>query len=78
MDGTWFIFLQGIRFDLVVMGMLMGPALLAAPWLSGRKFGGAALRYYLVAVTIFMVWIELGTIPYIDQYDARPNYIYVE
>ena len=78
MDGNWFILLQGVRFDLVLMGMLIGPALLAAPWLSGRRTGSRVLRYYLVVVTIFIVWVELGTIPYIDQYDARPNYIYVE
>ncbi|MFC1702054.1 hypothetical protein ACFL1J_04850, partial [Pseudomonadota bacterium] len=36
------------------------------------------LRYYLVAVTVFILWVELGTIPYIDQYDSRPDYIYVE
>ena len=77
-DGVLFILLQGIRFDIVLMGMLIGPALLMAPWLSGRRFGGALVRYYLVAVTFFVVWVELGTIPYIDQYDARPNYIYVE
>ena len=76
--GSWFILLQGIRFDLVLMGMLVGPALLAAPWVSGRKTGTSVLRYYLVVVTFFVVWVELGTIPYIDQYDARPNYIYVE
>ena len=76
--GSWFILLQGVRFDIVLMGMLVGPALLAAPWLSGRKFGGPLLRYYLAAMTFFVVWVELGTIPYIDQYDARPNYIYVE
>ncbi len=76
--GTGFILLQGIRFDLVLMGMLLGPALLAAPWLSGRKFGVSALRFYLLAVTLYVMWVELGTIPYIDQYDARPNYIYVE
>ncbi|MDX2418444.1 MAG: LTA synthase family protein [Xanthomonadales bacterium] len=77
-DGSLFILLQGVRFDIVLMGMLVGPALLAAPWLSGRKFGGSLLRYYLVVITFFVVWVELGTIPYIDQYDARPNYIYVE
>lgn len=76
--GGWFILLQGVRFDIVLMGMLVGPALLAAPWLSGRKFGGSLLRYYLAAVTIFVVWVELGTIPYIDQYDSRPDFIYVE
>ena len=76
--GALFILLQGIRFDIVLMGMLVGPALLAAPWFSGRQFGGSVIRYYLVAVAFFVVWIELGTIPYIDQYDARPNYIYVE
>jgi len=77
-DGVWFILLQGIRFDIVLMGMLIGPALLAAPWVSGHKYGGPMLRYYLVAVTMFVLWMELGTIPYIDQYDVRPNYIYVE
>ncbi|MGB5487258.1 MAG: LTA synthase family protein [Lysobacterales bacterium] len=76
--GSWFILSQGVRFDMVLMGMLVGPALLAAPWLSGRKFGGLLLRYYLAAMTFFVVWLELGTIPYIDQYDARPNFIYVE
>ncbi|MBT8071585.1 MAG: hypothetical protein KJO80_14220, partial [Gammaproteobacteria bacterium] len=76
--GTWFIFLQGLRFDIVLMGMLIGPALLAAPWQAGRKRAGQVLRAYLVLVTVFVFWIEMGTIPYIDQYDARPNYIYVE
>ena len=33
-DGTWFIVLQGIRFDIVLMGMLLGPALL---WLRGFR-----------------------------------------
>lgn len=77
-DGTWFILLQGLRFDLVLMGMLLGPALLAAPWVSGHRFWESLLRYYLVVVTMFVLWVELGTIPYIDQYDTRPNYIYVE
>jgi len=77
-DGNWFILLQGLRFDLVLMGMLIGPALLLAPWLSGRHYGALLLRVYLAVATFFIVWVELGTIPYIDQYDARPNYIYVE
>ena len=76
--GAWFIFLQGIRFDIVLMGMLLGPAMLAAPWVSGFKKGVSLLRYYLVAATVFVLWVELGTIPYIDQYDSRPDYIYVE
>ena len=76
--GTWFILLQGIRFDIVLMGMILGPALLAAPWVSGYKAGVALLRYYMVAVAVFVFWVELGTIPYIDQYDSRPDYIYVE
>ena len=76
--GSWFILLQGVRFDLVLMGMLVGPALLAAPWIPGHKTGEFLLRSYLVVVTFFVVWVELGTIPYIDQYDARPNFIYVE
>ena len=76
--GTWFILLQGVRFDIVLMGMLLGPVILVAPWLSGRKISGSLLRFYLAAVTFFIVWVELGTIPYIDQYDSRPDYVYVE
>ena len=76
--GSWFILLQGVRFDLVLMGMVLGPAMLAAPWVSGSKRAMSWLRYYLVAVTVFILWVELGTIPYIDQYDSRPDYIYVE
>ncbi len=76
--GTWFILLQGIRFDLVLMGMLMGPALLLAPWMAGFKMGVTSLRVYLVMVTLFVLWIELGTVPFIDQYDSRPDYVYVE
>ncbi|MGA9572914.1 MAG: LTA synthase family protein [Lysobacterales bacterium] len=76
--GTWFILLQGVRFDIVLMGMVMGPALLAAPWLAGFRKGVTGLRIYMVVVTLFVLWVELGTIPYIDQYDSRPDYIYVE
>lgn len=77
-DGIGFILIQGIRFDLVLMGMVLGPALLAAPWTAGRKWAAKFWRFYMTVATVFVVWVEMGTIPYIDQYDARPNYIYVE
>lgn len=77
-EGLGFILIQGLRFDLVLMGMLLGPALLAAPWAAGRTWSAKVWRLYLATVTLFIAWVEMGTIPYIDQYDARPNYIYVE
>ncbi len=76
--GALFIILQGLRFDIVLMGLLLGPALLAAIWVPGHRYGEALLRYYLVAVSMFIVWVELGTIPYINEYDVRPDYTYVE
>ena len=76
--GAGFIFLQGLRFDIALMGLLLGPALLAAPWVWGRKTAGLWLRFYLATVTFLIVYLELGTIPFIDQYDTRPNYLYVE
>jgi len=76
--GAWFILRQGVRFDLVLMGMVMGPALLLAPWVTRFEKGVTGLRVYMVLVTLFVLWVELGTIPYIDQYDSRPDYIYVE
>jgi phosphoglycerol transferase MdoB-like AlkP superfamily enzyme len=77
-QGVEFILLQGFRFDLVLMGMLLGPAFLFAAWFSGHRRGGFLLRCYLVFVTMFVCWLELGTIPYSDQYDTRPNFVYVE
>lgn len=77
-DGIDFILLQGLRFDIVLVGMVLGPALLAAPWFAGRKPLGRLLQLYLVLATVFVVFLELGTIPFIDQYDTRPNYLFVE
>jgi phosphoglycerol transferase MdoB-like AlkP superfamily enzyme len=76
--GAWFIFLQGLRFDIALLGLLLGPALLAAPWVSGRKTAVLLLRCYLATMVFLIVYLELGTIPFIDQYDTRPNYLYVE
>ena len=76
--GALFIFIQGLRFDIALLGLLLGPALLAAPWVSGRKTAGLLLRCYLATMAFLIVYLELGTIPFIDQYDTRPNYLYVE
>jgi len=80
MLGT--VFLQGLRFDLVLVGFLIAiPVLLL--WLFATstplaRVGGTLLRIYLVACFAGIVFMELATPSFINQYDARPNRLFVE
>lgn len=80
--GTAFILLQGVRFDLVVLGLLLSipvalspvvlnSSALAKPWLG-------FLRYYLLACVGSYLFLEVATPPFIGEYDVRPNFLFVE
>lgn len=76
------VFLQGLRFDLVLVAFLIGiPALLL--WLFATSavmlgVGRTLLRWYLVACFAGLVFMELATPSFINQYDARPDRLFVE
>jgi phosphoglycerol transferase MdoB-like AlkP superfamily enzyme len=81
-DGVLFILLQGIRFDLVLLGLLLGiPAIitsLAAPMRPALSIWNPLLRIYLVLCFAGILFVELSTPSFIDQYDLRPNYLFIE
>jgi phosphoglycerol transferase MdoB-like AlkP superfamily enzyme len=81
-DGLSFIFLQGLRFDLVLLGfVLLLPALLAPLAASTRPtlaLWNPLSRIYLVLWLCAILFMELATPSFIDQYDLRPNYLFVE
>lgn len=80
--GFGFILLQGVRFDLILLGMLLGPVFLFKPWFHSNaklRFLGAWLTPLYVGIVVSMAFlIEASTLSFIDQYDSRPNYLFVE
>ncbi|HHL19016.1 MAG TPA: LTA synthase family protein [Thiothrix sp.] len=78
----WTIILNGIRFDLVLVGLLLIIPAVFTPFFSLTKrtsgFWQVALRIYVVFGFVFVVFMELTTPSFINQYDARPNILFVE
>lgn len=81
-DGVFFILLQGVRFDLVLLGLLLLiPAMitpLAALIRPVLSVWNPLLRIYLVLGFAGILFVELSTPSFIDQFDLRPNYLFVE
>jgi phosphoglycerol transferase MdoB-like AlkP superfamily enzyme len=76
------VFLQGLRFDAIVVGLLLiFPALLLPVFATTRRmarYGRPILRAYFVTTFAALVFLELATPSFINQYDARPNQLFIE
>ena len=81
-DGIGFILIQGLRFDIILLGLLFGPVLLAKPWLHSadllRRLGRWLVPVYVGAVTALAFFVEASTLSFIGEFDSRPNYVFVE
>ncbi len=81
-QGWQHVLLQGLRFDGVLLGMVWAlPAALSALvamraswWPRWAGF----LRVYGLLWFVFIVFMEMATPSFVAQYDARPNYMFVE
>jgi phosphoglycerol transferase MdoB-like AlkP superfamily enzyme len=76
------VFLQGIRFDLILLGFFLIWPVLLIPFLctSGimlRWWRRGLLGYFLACLGA-TVFLEVSTMPFIDQFDARPNRLFFE
>ncbi|MDR2415034.1 MAG: LTA synthase family protein [Odoribacteraceae bacterium] len=76
----WLLFPVGLRFDVLVMSYLsVFPAalscLLPTRWLP---VGERVLRVYYPAALLLVLFLELATPAFIQQYDTRPNRIFLE
>lgn len=80
--GVTFITLQGLRFDGLLIGGLLGLVFLVKPWLHlmGRFGQGAlgVLGALVGAMSGFVFFVEASTASFIRQFDSRPNYLFVE
>ena len=80
--GFSFIIVQGLRFDLVMLAYLLALPLIMTPLANSiakvAPFWLTALKWYLVTVFGLFVFMEIATPPFIQEYDVRPNYLFVE
>ena len=76
------VFLQGLRFDLVLLGLSLVIPVLLFPLLVWNErltpIWRGFLRIYLPAMLCAVVFMELGTPSFISQFDFRPNILFVE
>jgi phosphoglycerol transferase MdoB-like AlkP superfamily enzyme len=80
--GTGFVLAQGLRFDLVTLGILLAVPMTMTPIVSlldalrGAWF--RVLRWYLVLLIGLFVFMEVATPSFIMEYDVRPNILFIE
>jgi len=81
-DGIGFILLQGVRFDIILLGIVFGPVFLFKPWFHTLAFLRHIGRWFFPAymgLTLSLAFfVEASTVSFIAEYDSRPNYLFVE
>lgn len=81
-DALSFVLTQGLRFDLVLLGMLLAPAIMLIPLLASNAltFGSwkQILALYVAISIMVVVFMEMATPAFIEQFDARPNVLFFE
>lgn len=80
--GLGFILAQGVRFDIILLGMIFGLVLIFKPWFHTlsflRRIGVWIIPVLLGLALALGFFIEASTYSFIVQYDSRPNYVFVE
>lgn len=76
------VFVQGLRFDLLILGLTLAVPLIAFPVLASNRMLVPAwrwlLRLYLPAMLLFVVFMECSTPSFVTQFDSRPNVLFLE
>ncbi len=79
-DDWYRLLTLGVRMDLILIAyfsFLPMLLLLLLPDMVISKIKGFVRWYFIVAIFYFL-FLELTTIPFIDQYDTRPNRLFIE
>ena len=76
------IFVQGLRFDLVLLGLMLTIPALAFPILASNRLlvpaWRALLRVCLPIALLIIAFMECSTPSFVDQFDSRPNILFME
>ena len=76
----WLTFIHGLRMDTITASALLFIPLILLSFTPKKlkhlvdKF----LKYYFLVVLSIAIYIENATFSFIQQYDVRPNYLFVE
>lgn len=75
------IMLQGVRVDIIQLGLLALIPLLLAPVLAARQLFKAWQKFtyvWVLLAIVLLVFLEVSTPGFIKEYDVRPNRIFIE
>jgi phosphoglycerol transferase MdoB-like AlkP superfamily enzyme len=76
------VFIQGVRFDLLLLGLMLTIPVLCFPILASNRFLVPAwrglLKVCLPAALLVIVFMECSTPSFVDQFDSRPNILFLE
>jgi len=78
-SSVWLSFLYGLRMDTIaICALLIIPALIlhASPVFLARA-SNQILRIYFLIVFLLVIYMENATLPFINEYDVRPNVIFI-
>ena len=77
-DGIWPVLFGGLRFDLVILGMMIALPAGLAPWFGHFSIAEKITAWWFRVCWFLLVLLELSTPQFITEYDTRPNRLYVE
>ncbi|MBV6273472.1 LTA synthase family protein [Alcaligenaceae bacterium CGII-47] len=76
--GPWMILRGGLRIDTNQIAIWAGIPALFAPWVGDSALAITLTGIWLQAAWLLLALLELSTPQFIQEYDARPNRLYIE
>lgn len=76
--GPWTILRGGLRIDANQIAIWAGIPALFAPWFADSPLAILITGVWLQAAWLLLAMLELSTPQFIQEYDTRPNRLYVE
>ncbi|MEI6117044.1 MAG: LTA synthase family protein, partial [Burkholderiales bacterium] len=77
-DGFWPVMLGGLRFDLVILGMMMALPAGLSPWFGQFAFAQRLTAWWYRACWCLLAFFEVLTPQFIIEYDSRPNRLFFQ
>lgn len=82
LSDVWSVLIGGLRMDIIALCYVLAPAVILAVVLGGPTRVGRLvswlLRAYLIVMFVAFLHMEIVTPAFIQEYDTRPNRLFVE
>jgi len=77
--SVWLTFLYGLRMDTITACLLLVFPAIFIHFLPGyfSRFGNNVLKIYFLIVFVIAIYMENATLPFINEYDVRPNVLFI-